>query len=124
VMHRPALVIADEPTSALDIITQSEILSLFEQLSRTLGISILYISHDLLSVATISNRMAVLSGGRIVECRPTTEIFRDPSHPYTRQLIRALPVMPQLPDFHARQELGEISEVIKDSPSAHKLTWY
>jgi ABC-type dipeptide/oligopeptide/nickel transport system ATPase component len=124
VMHRPALIIADEPTSALDIITQSEILRLFAELSRTLGISILYISHDLLSVATISNRVAVMSEGRIVECRPTAEIFSEPSHPYTRQLIRALPAMPQLPDFVARRELGEISEVIKDSPSAHKLTWH
>src|SRR4029453_6989018 len=59
VMHRPSLLIADEPTSALDIITQSEILQLFSGLSQKLGMSILYISHDLLSVATISQRVAV-----------------------------------------------------------------
>jgi ABC-type dipeptide/oligopeptide/nickel transport system ATPase component len=96
VMHRPALVIADEATSALDIITQSEILKLFADLSDKLGIGILYISHDLLSVATISHRVAVMEQGRIVECSPTREIFRNPNHAYTRQLISALPAVPQV----------------------------
>jgi ABC-type dipeptide/oligopeptide/nickel transport system ATPase component len=95
VLHRPRLIIADEPTSSLDLITQSEILRLFSDLSRNLRISILYISHDLLSVATISQRMAVMDHGSIVECRPTPDIFRNPSHSYTRQLISALPVVPQ-----------------------------
>lgn len=117
VMHRPPLVIADEPTSALDIITQSEILRLFSALSQKLGIGILYISHDLLSVATISHRVAVMSEGKIVECRQTAEIFRDPAHPYTRQLIRALPAMPQLPQFVMKQELGKISEAVKRDAS-------
>jgi ABC-type dipeptide/oligopeptide/nickel transport system ATPase component len=91
VMHRPPLLIADEPTSALDLITQAEILQLFAGLSRKFGIGILYISHDLLSVATISQRIAVIHERRIVECRNTNEIFRDPKHPFTRQLVRALP---------------------------------
>lgn len=95
VLHRPALLIADEPTSALDIITQSEILHLFSGLSRKLGMSILYISHDLLSVATISDRVAVMEQGEIVECRTTAELFTDPGHPYTRKLISALPVAPR-----------------------------
>ncbi len=95
VLHRPSLLIADEPTSALDIITQSEILKLFKSLSQKLGISILYISHDLLSVATISNRVAVMQRGQIIECRDTAGIFRTPEHSYTQQLIRALPVVPQ-----------------------------
>ena len=95
VLHRPKLLIADEPTSALDLITQAEILQLFAQLSQKFGMSILYISHDLLSVATISNRVAVMSLGEIVECRRTSEIFQSPSHPYTRKLIGALPVLPQ-----------------------------
>jgi ABC-type dipeptide/oligopeptide/nickel transport system ATPase component len=95
ILHHPSLVIADEPTSALDLITQSEILQLFSALSLKLGMSILYISHDLLSVATISQRVAVMDKGSIVECRPTAEIFRNPSHAYTRQLIAALPVIPQ-----------------------------
>ncbi len=96
VLHRPPLVIADEPTSALDIITQAEILNLFSSLSRRIGVAILYISHDLLSVATISHRVAVLHSGQIVECRPTSDLFANPSHPYTRSLVAALPVPPQL----------------------------
>jgi peptide/nickel transport system ATP-binding protein len=94
ILHRPALLIADEPTSALDIITQSEILDLFAKLSTRFGMSVLYISHDLLSVATISNRVAVMHRGEIVECRDTADIFRDPQHEYTQRLIRALPVIP------------------------------
>ncbi len=94
ILHRPPLLIADEPTSALDLITQSEILQLFRDLSRKLGMGILYISHDLLSVATIADRVAVMKNGAIVECRATADIFRNPAHPYTQQLIRALPVRP------------------------------
>jgi len=95
IIHHPALLIADEPTSALDVITQAEILALFRRLNRERAVSILYISHDLLSVASISHRVAVMEQGRIVECRSTAEIFREPSHPYTRELIRALPAVPQ-----------------------------
>jgi peptide/nickel transport system ATP-binding protein len=95
ILHRPLLLIADEPTSALDLITQAEILQLFAALNRKFGMSILYISHDLLSVATISHRVAVMHQGEIVECRSTAEIFREPAHPYTRDLIRALPVVPR-----------------------------
>ena len=95
VLHRPPLLIADEPTSALDIITQSEVLQLFKTLSRSLGMSILYISHDLLSVATISQRVAVMERGAIVECRSTAELFANPAHPYTQKLIAALPISPR-----------------------------
>ena len=95
-LHRPPLLIADEPTSALDLITQAEILQLFAELSRKFGTSILYISHDLLSVATIANRVAVMHQGEIVECRNTLEIFANPVHPYTRKLIQALPARPQI----------------------------
>jgi ABC-type dipeptide/oligopeptide/nickel transport system ATPase component len=91
ILHRPALLIADEPTTALDMITQAEILELFQRLNRNLGISILYISHDLVTVAHISQRIAVMRAGTVVECRNAVEILRDPQHPYTRQLIGALP---------------------------------
>lgn len=95
VLHRPPLLIADEATSALDLITQAEILKLFRELSKKFAMGILYISHDLLSVATISQRVAVMHAGEIVECRETAQIFRSPQHPYTKELIRALPVVPQ-----------------------------
>ncbi len=95
VLHRPPLLIADEPTSALDIITQSDILQLFSTLSRKLGTAILYISHDLLSVASISQRVAVMQEGEIVECGNTAGLFTNPKHPYTRKLISALPTAPR-----------------------------
>src|SRR5438552_11413466 len=95
-LHRPPLLIADEPTSALDLITQAEILQLFAELSRKFGTSILYISHDLLSVATIANRGAVMHQGEVVECSDTGEIFGNPMHPNTRKLIHALPARPQI----------------------------
>ena len=91
ILHRPALLIADEPTSALDIITQAEILRLFARLNQSFGMGILYISHDLISVSSICHRIAILHQGEIVECRQTEQVFRDPAHPYTRQLIAALP---------------------------------
>lgn len=91
ILHRPALLIADEPTSALDTITQSEILRLFERLNRELGMAILYISHDLLSVAALCHRVAILRDGEIVECDAPDIIFDSPRHPYTQRLIAALP---------------------------------
>lgn len=94
ILHRPALLIADEATSALDVITQSEILDLFATLNRNTGMAILYISHDLPSVAGICHRIAILHQGQIVECGPTAQIFSAPSHPYTQQLMRALPQVP------------------------------
>ncbi len=94
VLHRPALLIADEPTSALDVITQAEILGLFARLNRELGTAILYISHDLLSVASICHRIAILHEGDIVECGSTEKILESPQHPYTQKLIGALPQRP------------------------------
>jgi ABC-type dipeptide/oligopeptide/nickel transport system ATPase component len=94
VLHRPALLIADEATSALDIVTQAEILSLFRKLNREMAMSILYISHDLLSVATISHRISVMKDGVIVESDSARNIFCNPQHPYTRALVASLPVPP------------------------------
>jgi ABC-type dipeptide/oligopeptide/nickel transport system ATPase component len=96
ILHRPALLIADEPTSALDINTQSEILELFATLSRRLGMGMLYISHDLLSVATISHQVAVMDQGQIVECRETDDLFSHPAHSFTKRMMAALPTMRQL----------------------------
>lgn len=94
ILHSPALLIADEPTSALDVITQAEILSLFRQLNRDSGMAILYISHDLLSVAALCHRVAILERGRLVESAPTGQIFHSPQHPYTQRLIAAIPAIP------------------------------
>ena len=97
ILHRPALLIADEATSALDVITQAEVLSLFAKLNREMNMAVLYISHDLLSVASICNRIAILHEGEIVECGSTAQIFNRPQHPYTQRLIEALPERPSVP---------------------------
>jgi len=94
VMHRPALLIADEATSALDVITQSEILALFRKLSREMGTALLYISHDLASVAGICDRVAILHEGTIVECDETRRILLHPQHEYTQRLMAAMPKLP------------------------------
>ncbi len=94
VIHRPRLLIADEATSALDVITQSEILALFRELSRETGSALLYISHDLASVAGICDRVAILHEGCIVECGETRRILLEPQHDYTRRLMAAMPKLP------------------------------
>jgi ABC-type dipeptide/oligopeptide/nickel transport system ATPase component len=109
VMHRPALLIADEATSALDVITQAEILQLFARLNRETGMSILYISHDLPSVAGICKRIAILNEGEIVECGPTAQIFAAPVHPYTRRLMSSLPQIPARPEVVAAKSQSAAS---------------
>jgi ABC-type dipeptide/oligopeptide/nickel transport system ATPase component len=94
IVHRPPLLVADEPTSALDTITQAEILKLFARLNRQWGMSILYISHDLLSVASLCHRIAILREGRMVESGATEQIFRHPRDPYTQALLAAIPASP------------------------------
>jgi ABC-type glutathione transport system ATPase component len=94
ILHRPALLLADESTSALDPITQSEILNLFARLNREMGTAILYISHDLLSVAALCHRICILHEGQIVEVGTPDAIFNSPQHEYTRKLVAALPSAP------------------------------
>lgn len=91
VMHRPALLIADEATSALDLITQSEILALFRELNRNSGMALLYISHDLASVAGICDRISILHEGQIVETGMTRDVLLRPQHQYTQRLMAAMP---------------------------------
>jgi len=94
VLHRPALLIADEATSALDVITQAEILALFRELNRSTGMAILYISHDLASVAGICDRIAILHKGKIVESGSAEQVLTQPQHEYTRRLMAAMPKVP------------------------------
>lgn len=90
VLHKPRLLIADEPTSALDAITQSEILDLFRSLNRELNMAMLFVSHDLLAVASLCSRISILQRGRIVESGATEQMFRDPRTEDTRALLQAV----------------------------------
>jgi ABC-type dipeptide/oligopeptide/nickel transport system ATPase component len=101
IMHRPALLIADEPTSALDAVTQAEILALFGELNRRLGMSMLFISHDLLSAYGLCHRIALVHGGKVVECNTPQAIFFSPQHPFTQKLIAALPTIPSAAEIEA-----------------------
>jgi ABC-type dipeptide/oligopeptide/nickel transport system ATPase component len=94
ILHRPALLIADEPTSALDAVTQAEILALFGELNRRLGMGLLFISHDLVSAYGLCHRIALVHGGKIVECNTPQAIFFNPQHQFTRRLVAALPTVP------------------------------
>jgi ABC-type glutathione transport system ATPase component len=85
----PAVLIADEITSALDVSIQGTVLNLVRQVQARMRLTMLFISHDLAVVRYVSETIAVMRGGRIVECGPTDDILHDPQHPYTRQLVAA-----------------------------------
>ena len=88
----PEAIVADEPVSALDVSIRAQVLNLLMDLRERLGLSLLLIAHDLSVVRHVADRTAVMSDGRIVECEPTADLFDDPRHPVTRELLAAVPV--------------------------------
>ena len=102
----PDLIICDEPTSALDVSVQAQVLNLMRELQRDLGVSYLFITHNLAAVEFIADRIAVMYLGRIVEEGPVEAVLRTPRHPYTRALLSAVPGLGERPDRIVLQ--GEI----------------
>ena len=88
---RPAMIVADEPVSALDVSVQAQVLNLMLDLRERHQLAYLFISHDLSIVRHMTENVAVMFAGRIVEQGPTQDLFEDPSHPYTRDLLQAVP---------------------------------
>jgi peptide/nickel transport system ATP-binding protein len=91
-MCDPELLIADEPTTALDVTVQAQILRLLQELQRELGLALLLITHDLGIVARMADRVSVMYAGQVVESASADALFAAPTHPYTRGLLRCIPV--------------------------------
>ena len=126
-LTNPALIIADEPTTALDVTIQAEIMDLLQELCESDNMGLILITHDLGVVSQVTERIAVMYAGKIVEIGPTQDVVNNPAHPYTRGLIKALPgslqpgsrlnqipgMMPTLTDipsgcaFHPRCDISE-----------------
>ena len=96
IISRPKLLLADEPTTAVDVTIQAQILELLRRLNREMGMSVLFISHNLNVVRKLCTRVAVMEKGHIVETGPTEQVFHDPQADYTRRLIAAIPTRKKL----------------------------
>jgi oligopeptide/dipeptide ABC transporter ATP-binding protein len=107
----PQLLIADEPTTALDVTVQAQVLKLIRELQRELGLSVLFISHDLGVIAEMCDRVAVMYAGQIVEQAPVNELFLHPRHPYTAALLASIP--------HSGIIGGQLRAIPGSVPAAH-----
>ena len=125
VIMRPDLLIADEPISALDVSIQAQVINLLNELRERLGLTILFIAHDLSVVKYFSDRIGVMYFGKMVELAPSDELFAHPMHPYTRSLLSAIPQ----PDPHAEKRRTRITynslaehDYTVDKPSLREIT--
>ena len=92
---QPSVLIADEPVSALDVSVRAQVLNLIAKLVEELGLTLVFISHDMAVIRHICSRVIVLYRGELVEDNSTENIFTDPQHPYTRELLRSIPRLPK-----------------------------
>ncbi|HEX4312073.1 MAG TPA: ABC transporter ATP-binding protein [Acidobacteriaceae bacterium] len=119
IANRPQLLIADEPTTALDVTVQAQILELLADLRQRFGLAMLFISHDLAVVSQVTDRVAVMRHGLLLEQASRADLFREPLHPYTRSLLGAVPTMRTDRDQPLAQVATgkqQTSEAIPESP--------
>jgi oligopeptide/dipeptide ABC transporter ATP-binding protein len=117
----PSLIVCDEPISALDVSIQAQIINLLEELQEKLGLTYLFIAHDLAVVQHISDRVAVMYLGRIMELTDSAELYNNPLHPYTKALLSAIPIPDPLAEKTRTRIVlkGEVPSPVNPPPGCH-----
>jgi len=112
----PKLIVCDEPVSALDVTTQAQVVSLLGELQRDLGLALVFVAHDLAVVRQVSDRVAVMRGGRIVESGTVDEVYDAPQDPYTKGLLAAVPVLDPAEAADRRESRRVLRDVMVTAP--------
>lgn len=124
VVNRPSFILCDEPTSALDVSIQAQIIQLLLSLQKEFALSYLFISHDLSVIRHISDRIAVMYQGKLVELAPTSELFENPQHPYTKKLLAAAPIAdPKLARAAMREKVIQEAIILSENTEWREISF-